>query len=385
MKNHQNKKARLGQCLAIVFYALIGVFCGILIVMYLERAETQGRSMKSQILAFLLLFIAMYAIMLVQIVIHEAGHLLFGLITGYRFCSFRILQFMWVRSDDRIRFKRLHLAGTGGQCLMAPPDLTDGTMPVQLYNYGGSILNAISAVVFLGISLLCPAGSLSRTILLLFTVIGFAFAVMNGLPLRIGPVNNDGCNARDLARDPESVRAFWTQMKVNELISEGVRLKDMPEEWFTVPSDEAMRNGITATVGLLACNRLMDEHRFEEADRLMEHMLSLDSGVAGLARNLTVCDRIYVELIGRNRSEALDTLMSREQKKIMKAMRTNPSVLRTEYACALIAHRDTAEAEKTLKAFNRAIETYPYPGEIQAEQELIALAQQAQTPAQTEA
>ena len=52
---------------------------------------------------------------LIQIVIHEAGHLIFGLLSGYQFCSFRILILMWIRSEGRIRLKRLSIAGTGGQ------------------------------------------------------------------------------------------------------------------------------------------------------------------------------------------------------------------------------------------------------------------------------
>jgi hypothetical protein len=46
---------------------------------------------------------------------------------------------------------------------------------------------------------------------------------------------------------------------VNEKITSGVRLKDMPEEWFTQPDDEDLRNPIIAAVAVLGCNRLVDE------------------------------------------------------------------------------------------------------------------------------
>ena len=33
------------------------------------------------------MMVCLYGAILIQIVIHEAGHLVFGLLTGYRFCS----------------------------------------------------------------------------------------------------------------------------------------------------------------------------------------------------------------------------------------------------------------------------------------------------------
>lgn len=368
-RKKQNKHSKT-QWLIILGYLLIGAACGVLILAYLDH----HRGGAATLLRMLLLFLCMYGAMLIQIIIHEAGHLVFGLATGYRFNSYRIFNLMWLKEDGRIRFRKLSVAGTGGQCLMNPPDLQDGKMPVMLYNFGGAILNLISALIFGGAALLCPAWSFGQVVLLFLALIGAAFALMNGLPLGTGAVNNDGRNALDISRNPEALRAFWIQMKVNELISRGIRVRDMPEEWFEMPSDEGMQNGIIATVGVLACNRMMDELRFEEADRLMAHVLAKNNGVVGLYRVLLTCDRMFMEMIGKNRRNVLDGMLTKEQQKIMKAMKQYPSVLRTEYAYALLSEKDTGKAEDALKRFRKAAEAYPYPGEIRAEQELIDLA-----------
>ena len=189
-------------------------------------------------------------------------------------------------------------------------------------------------------------------------------------------VDNDGCNALSLMRSKEACRAFWIQLKANELISEGIRLKDMPEEWFVVPEDEAMKNSIIASVGVLACSRLMDEHRFAEADELMERLLSIESGIVGLHKSLMMCDRIYVELITQNRTEILDSMMTKEQKKIMKAMSKYPTVLRTEYVYALLADRDKAKAREIEAKFERNAAGYPYPSEIEGEKEMMKIAEE---------
>ena len=53
----------------------------------------------------------------------------------------------------------------------------------------------------------------------------------------------------------------------------------MPDEWFEMPSDEAMKNNLVAAIGVSVCNRLMDQYRFEEADAQMAHILSIESGM----------------------------------------------------------------------------------------------------------
>ena len=152
-------------------------------------------------------------------------------------------------------------------------------------------------------------------------------------------------------------------MKISEQTTKGVRLKNMPKAWFQVPSDQAMKNTMTAAVGVFACNRLMDEHRFDEADRLMDHLLEIDSGIAGLHRNLLICDRIYVELIGSCRKEILDGMLTKEQKAFMKSMKNFPSVIRTQYAWTLLCEGPKIRPERFLVQFEKCAKTYPYPNE----------------------
>ena len=378
MKNQkETKKRNIGQILIPICFVLIGAVCGILFMKYLDRPETAGTSGGGKILTILVALVSMCAALILQIIIHEAGHLVFGLLTGYRFISFRVYSFMWMKDNDRIRFKRMSIAGTGGQCLMAPPDLKDGKMPVQLYNYGGAIMNLIASAISGGLSLLCPAGSLFRPFLLMMLVTGIAYALMNGLPIRTGLANNDGRNAWDLARSPEAVQAFWTTMKMNELSARGVCLRDMPEEWFAVPDEEGMKNGITSSLGAVACSRLMEQGRFEEADALMERLLSQPNGIPGVLRKMLVCDRIYVELIRGNRPEALEGLRTKDQLKFMKSMKKYPSVLRTEYAYALLAEKDPEKAQTVMEAFEKAARTYPNPNDITIERELMETARKA--------
>ena len=364
------------QWIGILLYMLIGASSGILFLRFLEQHKDEEWSIVNILLLFGVVVLVLYGSIMIQIIIHEAGHMIFGLAAGYRFNSFRIFGWMWLKKDGKLQFKHLSLAGTGGQCLMAPPELRDGKMPVLLYNFGGAIMNLIASAVFVALSFLFPVSSVFNSVFLILAVVGVGFAIINGVPLHMGVVDNDGCNALSLMRSKEACRAFWIQLKANELISEGIRLKDMPEEWFVVPEDEAMKNSIIASVGVLACSRLMDEHRFAEADELMERLLSIESGIVGLHKSLMMCDRIYVELITQNRTEILDSMMTKEQKKIMKAMSKYPTVLRTEYVYALLADRDKAKAREIEAKFERNAAGYPYPSEIEGEKEMMKIAEE---------
>ena len=374
MKKEQKKKGKWQQWLAMGFFMLIGAVCGVLMVSFMKQRGAENSSLPEDLISLGVLIIGMYVGLFLQLTIHEAGHLVFGLISGYRFSSFRIGSFMWLKENDKIVCKKLSLAGTGGQCLMVPPQMQDGKIPVILYNLGGCIMNLVASAVFLIIYLLIPNGTMISLFCLMMVLIGVAIALMNGIPLRLGTVDNDGYNALSLGKNPDAMGAFWLQLKVNEQIAKGIRLKDMPDEWFAVPDDEAMQNSMVATQGVLAANRLMDQQRFSEADRLIAHLLEIDSGIVGLHRSLMICDRMYCELIQDNRKEILEEMHTKEQIQFMKAMKQFPSVVRTEYAYALLALKDTAKANAALNLFEKVAKTYPYPSDVQAERELMEIA-----------
>lgn len=373
--NKRRRKIVWQQYIGMAFMMLIGAICGFIMVWYIDNSSADT-PLYQEILSLAGLFLGMYVALFFHMIVHEAGHLVFGLMTGYKFFSFRIASFMWLKENGKLKMKRLTLAGTGGQCLMTPPDMKDGKIPLVLYNIGGSFINIIIGALFLVGYLIFSDIPFLSPILLIFAAVGFMTAMMNGIPMRMGTVDNDGYNAFALSKSKEAVEAFWVQLKVAEQSSKGVRLKDMPAEWFAVPTDEAMKNSMVATRCVFTCNRLMDEEKFEEADALMAHLLEIESGIVGLHHDLLMCDRIFVELIGQNRTEVIASMMTKEQKKFMKAMKRFPSVLRTQYALAVLEEKNVSKAETIKGDFDKAAKSYPYPHEIESERELMRIVDQ---------
>ena len=369
MKKNKKKK-KLNS--ATIFSAIIGGIFGFFIVYYMEHT-TEWHVFGWNDIIFL--SFALVACLL-HIIIHEAGHLVCGLLSGYQFASFRIGSFMWIKEDEKIKCKRFSLAGTGGQCLMSPPDLVDGKIPYVLYNLGGSLANIVIAVISFGLYFLLKESWVLSTFFIIVALLGVVFALLNGIPMKSKMVNNDGYNALSLGKDKDALRAFWIQMKANEQITKGKRLREMPEEGFNVPTDEQMNNSMVAVLGVFACNRLMDEHKFQEADALMERFVEMDSSIVEIHKNLLICDRIYCELISENRKQKVEEMYNADLKKFMKAMKNYPSVIRTQYVYVLLCERNQEQAKKLKEQFEKVARNYPYPSDAQAERELMGIAEE---------
>lgn len=374
MAKKAKKKSVWRQLIAILIMMGIGAACGVLIGMLIGR-DIEDASAGTLCMIFGGMLAAIYIATYVQTVVHEAGHLAFGLMTGYRFSSFRIGSMMWLKENGRMVRKRFSLAGTGGQCLMAPPEPDgEGMIPVVLYNLGGSIMNLIFGAVCMGLRALWSAAPAWNAFWTIMALVGLGTALVNGVPMRLGTVDNDGYNALMLRRNGQAVRAFRLQMKMNDMIARGVRPKDMPEEWFMMPEDADMRNSMVAAVAVMACSRLMDAHRFEEAEEQMRRILAMESGIIGVHRAQLVCERAYCELIGQCRRDEIIGMLDKGQRKMMKAMKSLPSVARLEYAAALLLDGDEDKAEQAKARFEKIALKYPYPADIESERELMEIA-----------
>ena len=372
--NKKEKKFKWKKIIPVILFMLIGGISGFYMGKYIALVSNEGETPFKRLFNTGIIILLMYIAIILQIIIHEAGHLIGGLISGYKFSSFRVFNLMLLKENEGFKFKKLSLAGTGGQCLMIPPDPIDGKIPYRLYNLGGPIINLVTSLIFLVAYILVPNAKFISSFFLMLSIIGITFAIMNGVPMKFGGINNDGDNALSLGKNTYALKGFWVQMKVNELSSKGVRIKDMPGELFFIPSDEEMKNSMSATIAVFTCNRLIDENKFEEAQRLIRSFLDADTAIVGLHKSLLICDEIYCKVINGSSKEEIDVLLNKEQKKFMKSMKKFPSVLRTQYAYSLIIEEDLDKANKFKKQFNKISSTYPYKSEIESEYELLEIA-----------
>ena len=150
----------------------------------------------------ILLLIAGVIVFILQIIVHEAGHLFFGLLSGYKFISFRVFDFKITKDENgkfKIRYERL--AGTGGQCLMRAPEYVEGKFKYKLYLLGGVTFNLLFSIVFWLI--------LPNYYTLLFALIGFALAFLNLIPMGF----NDGMTFYHASKDETTRFVLYLQLE----------------------------------------------------------------------------------------------------------------------------------------------------------------------------
>lgn len=70
-------------------------------------------------------------------------------------------------------------------------------------------MNIIGGV---GAYVLCSGVPLLSTVFFLFAIVSFAVAIINGVPMCMGTVDDDGYNALVLTSNPKAVEAFWVQL-----------------------------------------------------------------------------------------------------------------------------------------------------------------------------
>ena len=142
---------------------------------------------KPNIILFLITGVIAF---ILHIIVHEAGHLVFGLLSGYKFVSFRVFDFKIIKDENgKLSFRYEKIAGTGGQCLMRAPEYVEGKFKYKLYLLGGVIFNIVFSIVSW---LILPS-----YYTLLFALIGFTLAFLNLIPMGF----NDGMTFYHASKD----------------------------------------------------------------------------------------------------------------------------------------------------------------------------------------
>lgn len=301
-----------------------------------------------------------------QIVLHEGGHLVCGLLSGYRFLSFRIFSLTFVRQDGHLRVKRYKLASTGGQCLLAPPDGFDEAVPHFWYYAGGVAANLLTSLAALSL-LWAWADGLPlwlHLFLLLFGLTGLFLAALNGIPSKLGGLCNDAYNIRLLLRRPADVRYMWIQLSAAALIQTGTRPKDLPDEWFAHSATHIdYADLLQVSVPLMQVSRLQDEERWDEAYTLLEEVYAHRDQLLGIYRLETEAELLFTALVlGKEacaRALWTDTLKTYVEAH-SRVISTKQRIL---FAVALYMENDEAKARTILQTVENRRADYLMQGE----------------------
>lgn len=320
--------------------------------------------------------VILVAVIYVQIIIHEGGHLVCGLASGYRFVSFRVASLILYRDGGRLRFGRFSIAGTAGQCLLEPPTdrIEDADrMPFGAYSMGGAAANltiAAAAAALLAAGIENTAAAFAAS-MFLFT--GIVTAAMNGLPLRVGGMPNDGFNARMMRRDARIRRMLWVQLTVNAQYSRGRLLRDMPDEWFDIPQGADLANHMYTSVAMFDVWKQIERRDFAAADDLLMKLHLREGRMMEIFRLETAADRMFVAVMLRRPLQFIRNIFTDRVRTYAAAdARYNISHALELYAWERFVEGDARRAAERAEAIRRAMPHHHARGEAADCAELLA-------------
>lgn len=295
-----------------------------------------------------------------HIIIHEGGHLVMGLATGWKYLSFRVANLVLVKQDGKLKWKKTTVMGTGGQCLMIPPECEPEKCPFFLYLLGGGLANIVTAGIAFGIGLL--TGGTAQVILNLFAIIGFGTGLANLFPAKVGGTNNDGYQIFiELPGNPQSKKYLCCLLTANAILTENDSTKALPEKIRDTILNSDYSDLSNTGIANLYCFKaaiLQEEGRYEECREVYQRIADSE-GALQLFKNEAKCELIYHEIMGDCSAEKIDSLYDKKQAEYIKATSLYPSRRRLMYAYHLIYKNDKAKADEEYQALLKAAKTHP--------------------------
>ena len=214
------------------------------------------------------LFIALF----ISIILHEVGHLILGLLAKFKFVSFRVANLTLLKEGGKYKIKKFFIAGTGGQCLLSPPEQTPSRSAVSWYLAGGVLLNVVTAIIFFILWLKLDMPFFFQMLCQYMWIVNLTFAIFNGLPLRISGIVNDGYNIRLIRKDAHCQQELMTQLYINAATQQGIRLCEMPDEWFSDSPVTDYKKVVQVSTRLAYASRLIDKKEYTAAYDLFNEM-----------------------------------------------------------------------------------------------------------------
>lgn len=374
----------LKMLLGMLFGAAVG-YGGVMLIMWLvdggmpsakNHSEGVDYVLMAMSIGFTLLWL--FVTIFIHLVLHEAGHLVTGLLTGYRFLSFRVFKFTLVKTDEGLRWKRFHIQGTGGQCILELPENQDvKKAPWFWYNAGGVLMNLLLAGLSIAVLRSFELGMAAFSFFIMMAFVGILVALLNGVPMIVGGVSNDGYNLWTLWRHPEERRFLVRSLQAAGQLSRGIRMCEMPATWFEdIPVNE-QSHYLEISNRILYMALLEDQQRYEDARLIAEEVMALGKKLPQLYKLEVGGERVMLELLTTQRHDVVDELWDKQLERYTIAnSKYSPIKCAVLYTYELLHKKDSEKANSYHQQFETHQNDYTMPGETRTANHLISYARQ---------
>lgn len=320
----------------------------------------------------LLLLILLFAL-ITQIIIHEIGHIVLGLMTGYKFISINILGILFYKNENGKLIIKFSQKGISGQGLLSPGFVESVNIPYFWYNAGGILFNLISSIICGSIAMIFKQDSLIYTVLIFTAIIGLFLSIFGSIPISSASVSYDAYNIMMLRKNHNSKYSFWRILKIEEVLNAGKSYCDCPKEWFAPLSEPDYKNSLTCGWTLYKIYWFMECGNFAESESLCRDIIA-EKRARQSYRDIAICEREFCRIFMNENNEnkaAEDIIFSIQDQNSKDRCDTftNRHIL---YAQAKLVLKDEQKAEALKKDLEKNWHSNNRNGEIKFERKLFS-------------
>lgn len=222
-----------------------------------------------------------------QIVIHETGHMVGGLLTGWKLLYIQLYKYLFAKENGRYHWKRVR--NSAFQCMMYPEHGNDNPI---LYTVMGCYMNLTAAVISL-VAMLILYDIKCFLVLIWLTLFGIIQFIINFIPSN-KRLCNDGSCCRILQSDITSRRSHNLQLLVARKLQEGHSYKMVTPELICLNSNYA-GNDITAYHAALEYYYHIDRSEYESARKALSK-IDRNADISPKVMNIILLEEVYLEL-----------------------------------------------------------------------------------------
>lgn len=352
--------------ISILGFACIGGCIGYVIGTIQKRMGGNISGLKLCVMALLALT-AIFLSYTINICLHEIGHMIFGLISGYEFSSLRFGKLMLAKENGKLRFCKYDMPGTGGQCIMTAPKVDAEKMPVVLYNLGGLVMNLvvllIGIIVFVIVS---DSHFVVGMIFLMFAMTSLVILITNGLPFT--QMGTDGANTIILLKDKFSREALRNQLEVVRYLSQNYSVREMPEELFLFDKQIPMTNPLITAQAVSCFNYHSVSGKYQEAKEMASYILENARSINSLHEKMLYGEQLFITIVIDKDMEAAKEQFILYKKELEKTAGLI-SIQRVLYAYYTLVQPSEKKASQYARLFENSVKNYPYPKDAAIEKE----------------
>lgn len=258
-----------------------------------EMIEEGTPLFKEAIIAFLMFLLVNY----ISIILHEIGHLLFGLKSRLEFISFNIKGLSFVKENKKIVVKRIPIPKDfGGYCNMRfQESVKYSSKDVISYFSGGIIVNVLLAIIFI-IPLILVTNNYIKLLSLMFIIYNLYLAIYNAVPyVNLLGVNTDMMHIVNYLHDNKYINKLQIIDKVIKYREKNSSLKNIDKNLVYMPKE--FLNNSDITIATIYIAYLSEKKEYKKMDESIDYVLK------------TIGDKISISNINSLKVQKIDCII----------------------------------------------------------------------------